>query len=283
MEPNNAAQAMWRLLEPYHAVTYFAPEAREELEAVGLEGFWRGYFAARLAPLGAVDATTSIATLYVFAPSMVERAVPDVWARATPDEALGARLRGARRALDGVVEAGDAIGEAAELAERAASRCAAPDRPLASANLALGFVDDPVLRLWQAATVLREHRGDGHVATLRAAGVDPCGALVLHAATGVPETVHLRDNRGWTADEWRAAAGDLEARGWLDGGGTLTVAGADARRAIERDTDARAAAAYDALDVTELDRLAATLRAVVERIAQRGIVPYPNPMGVPRP
>ena len=46
----NRARAMWGLLEPIHVVTYFAPEARADADALGMRGFWMGYAAQRSAP-----------------------------------------------------------------------------------------------------------------------------------------------------------------------------------------------------------------------------------------
>ncbi len=270
------AQDLWRLFEPYHAVTYFAPEAREEYERAGLRGFWRGYFAGRFAPLGTPDAATVTDVAFVFAPAMVARAVPNVWELCPPACALSARLRGVERALGAIDVPTEVVARAREVAER----CADVDRPLARANLTLAWPGDSRLALWHATTVLREHRGDGHVLALREAGLDACEALVLHAATGVPEPVHLRDNRGWTADDWRAAQERLAARGWLDAAGAITSAGADARTAIEFRTDALAAAPYARVDV---DAFATALRPITQAVVDRGLIPYPNPMGVPRP
>src|SRR5579871_6460144 len=141
---------MWRLFEPYHAVTYFAAEARDEYERAGLRGFWRGYFAGRFAPLGITDAPTVTGIAFVFAPGMVARAVPNVWERCTPEDAIDARLRGVARALDGIEVPANTVA----IARAAAEGCDAADRPLALANLSLAYPDDPRLALWQAATVL---------------------------------------------------------------------------------------------------------------------------------
>jgi hypothetical protein len=265
---------MWRLFEPIHAVTYFAAQSREEYERVGLRGFWRGYFAGRFSPLGVPDAAQVIDLAFVFAPAMVERAIPNVWDLCSPAQALEARARGVERAFDWLT----VPEEAAILARDVAERCDAADRPLAQANLALDWPAPPVLALWHATTVMREHRGDGHVVALREAGLDACEALVLHSATDVPEPVHLRENRGWTADDWSAATERLAGRGWLDGTGAITDAGASARTAIERRTDELAATPYARAD--EFER---ALEPITEQVVARGIVPYPNPMGVPRP
>ena len=70
--------------------------------------------------------------------------------------------------------------------------------------------------LWQAATLLREHRGDGHLAALTAAGLTGIEALITHTATGagfVPEFAMV--SRGWTRDDWDAGVAGLAQRGLL--------------------------------------------------------------------
>src|SRR5262245_9038111 len=169
----NIARMMWTLYEPVHAVTYFSPEARAAFEAAGLRGFWRGYFAGRAAPLGPVGAAPVVAAFFNFSPAMVARAVPDVWCRAAPEVVLKARADGARAALRRLSgNLPDAVvAEAADQLTVAASRIGYEGRVLAAANAALPAPAEPVDRLWQAATTLREHRGDGHVAALVAAGL----------------------------------------------------------------------------------------------------------------
>src|ERR687897_117690 len=173
---------MWTLFEPVHAVTYFAPQARAAFEAANLRGFWRGYFAGRAAPLGAVGPPPVTATFFSFAPRMVQRALPDVWTRADPATALLARLDGARASLAALVGESAEVAEAAELLRDAADGLPPVGRPLAAANAALPWPDDPLGVLWQAATILREHRGDGHVAALLVAGLEGAQTPVWRAS-----------------------------------------------------------------------------------------------------
>src|SRR5262249_12067381 len=166
---------MWTLFEPVHDVTYFAPEARAAFEAAGLRGFWRGYFAGRSAPLGRISAAPVTASFYTFAPAMVSRALPAVWDLASPQDALRAREAGAVVALGGRLAGKDgAVRVAADKLAQAAADLACWGRVLAGANAVLPVPDEPLARLWHAATVLREHRGDGHFAALVAADVDGC-------------------------------------------------------------------------------------------------------------
>src|SRR4051794_14002352 len=208
------ARQMWSLYEPIHVVTYFTPEARAAYEAAGLRGFWRGYFAGRAAPLGPIDAAPVVASFFSFAPQMVERALPDIWTRISPDDALRVRAEGAvaslRSQLSEVPES--AVNEIADLLEAATEGLDCAGRVLAAANAVLPQPDEPWTRMWQATTILREHRGDGHVAALVAADVTGCEALVWRSSYDLVRD-HLQPNRGWTDEEWAAARERLVARG----------------------------------------------------------------------
>lgn len=271
---------LWQLYEPVHAVTYFAPQARAAFEGIGLRGFWRGYFAGRAAPLGAVAAAPVTALFFSFAPAMVSRALPEVWQRASPEQALAARLDGAVAALRAVLPPEPARwAQAADLLATAAQAASTDGRALGAANAALPRPTDPIARMWHAATVLREHRGDGHVAALVDAELTGCQALVLrNALHGGRE--QLQPNRGWSDSEWDAAARALAERGLLDDEGRPTATGEATHRAIESRTDQLAAQPWTTLtsaDQTRLSHLLAQLAAAVD-----GTVPYPNPMGLPR-
>ena len=283
----NVARRMWALFEPLHAVTYFSPQARAAFEEAGLRGFWRGYFAGRCAPLGAIGAAPVVAAFFGFAPAFVARALPDVWHRATPDQALAARLRGAVDALsalsaDGSASTVDGAGqgrleEAAGLLEQATAGLDHAGRVLAAANAALPVPAEPLGRIWQAATVLREHRGDGHVAALLSAGVTGCEALVWRAGIDLPKDL-LQPARGWTDEDWRAAAGRLVGQGWLTADGHATAEGAAAYQAVEDTTDRLAAGPWEALGPAGTSRVVELL-APLSRACRAGM-PTPNPIGL---
>lgn len=273
------ARQVWQLYEPLHAVTYFAPEARAAFEDAGLRGFWRGYFAGRAAPLGAVGPAPVTALFFSFAPAMVARALPDVWQRASPERALTARLDGAVAALRSFLPPEPARwAEAAELLETAAGAASTDGRPLGAANAALPPPADPLARLWHAATVLREHRGDGHITALVDAELTGCQALVLRDALHGGRD-RLQRGRGWSDGDWDAAARSLAERGWLDDG-RPTAAGEAAHREIEDRTDRLAAHPWTALSDTDQARLPELLTPLAA--AAEAVVPYPNPIGVPR-
>ncbi|MFD0274703.1 hypothetical protein ACFVHB_12480 [Kitasatospora sp. NPDC127111] len=274
------ARALWWLFEPVHAVTYFSPEGRAAFEAAGLRGTWRGYFGGRSAPLGAVDAPPVIAAFFNFAPAMVERALPELWKLAAPETALAARVDGASAALARLLEhvGPERVELVADLLEQAVTRLDCAGRVLAAANAALPRPTDPYGRLWQAATVMREHRGDGHVAALVAAGLDGCEALVVRCALDVRREA-LQPFRGWTDDEWDAATARLAERGWLTERGTITESGRLRHQALEAATDLAAARVWENHPRAELDRLAAALKPISALC--RGALPPINPIGLP--
>ncbi|MFC5947617.1 hypothetical protein ACFQH9_04940 [Pseudonocardia lutea] len=290
-EGEHRARRLWRALEPLHAVTYFAPEARSAGEALGLRGFWRGYFGQRAAPLGPVPAEVVTALFYNFAPGFVARSVPEVWSVASPAQLLDARLAAVdaalRRAL-GDLAASAEVAEAAELAREAATSVSTAGRALAAANAALPWPDAPHLVLWQAQTILREQRGDGHVAALVAAGIDPVEALVVFAGAQELPGDWLRERRGWTVGEWEAARSRLADRGLVEaasGGGdvadtVLTGAGRDLCAEVEARTDALADEAWRALGDARAERLVALAGPLVERVLAAGDFLPQNPMGM---
>jgi len=275
---------MWTRFEPVHAVTYFSAEARGAYEAVGLRGYWRGYFAGRAAPLGAVEAAPVITMFHGFAPTMVERALPDAWGRATPEQTLAARADGAEAALARVaarigVDA-TTLTELADLAETAVELLEPDGHPLGAANAALPRDPEasPLRRLWQVTTTLREDRGDAHVAALVAHGFDGVESAVWRTDPGDEE--EMRQYRGWTADEWAAGVARLTERGWLDDDGRPTPAGEAAYAAVEAETDASAGAVWAAFGPDRTERLLELLTPLAS--ATYAEIPV-NPMHVPDP
>jgi hypothetical protein len=270
---------MWSLFEPVHAVTYFSPQAGPIFEAAGLRGFWRRYFAGRAAPLGPVTAGPVIAAFFGFSPAMVTRAFPDVWTRITPSAATEARLEGARVALAEIC--GDLeLTEAADLLEAAARAADRPGRVLAAAHADLPWPQDPVARLWHAATLLREHRGDGHVAALLTAGLDGCESLVLRdAIEGGRLRTSMQAARGWTDEEWQAGAERLTERGWLASDGSVTVTGSRTYAAVEAQTDRLAQAPWQRTGAQATERCATALQPIADRLLP--LIPADNPGALP--
>ena len=282
----SSARTAWRVLEPYHAMIYFAPEAREAYTAAGLKGSWMGYFASRAAPLGAVSASVVAAMFYNFHPRMVARAIPDAWRFSNPQSVLQARLQSADAALRrllGAQIASDEIAESAALAKEAVGGCQIAGRPLFAAYYDLPWPTEPHLILWHAATLLREFRGDGHVVSLLAEGLDGCEAHLTLTGTGNVPREALQPHRGWSDEEWEAASQRLQHRGLLQENGLLTPAGSALRQAVEDRTDLLALPPWQHLGKERSTRLISLMLPISRSIVDQGGIPMPNPMGVPRP
>ncbi len=272
------ARRLWQRLELIHAVTYFSPEATDALRDAGYKGFWMGYFAGRAAPLGPVGPEVVTALFYNFAPARVARAIPDAWDFAPPEAALGARLHGSIAALQRSL--GDAdVTEVAELARRAAESAPPEGRALFAANAALPWPDDPVGVLWHAATLLREHRGDGHVAVLTAAGVAGREANVLHSAAGGAPPEFMTFGRDYDDVEWAANVAGLSDRGLMTPDGVLTADGSAFKAEIEGRTDRIALTAYVTLDDEEIARLIGLLTPLARAVIATGDIPPVTPIG----
>jgi hypothetical protein len=283
--PVTTVRRLWSLGEPFHALTYFAGEARTAAEAAGLPGFWSGYFAMRAAPLGPIGPAVVTATFASFAPGFVARWVPAVWDAVSPAGALAARLAGVdaalRRVLPDWADSPEAA-EAAALACRAVEAADVLGRPLAAANAGLPWPEPAHLVLWQALTTLREHRGDGHLAALLQRELLGLPALVLAAAAGVTPADWLQKARGWDLAAWVAAAGRHTERGLL-ADGQLTAEGLAVRAAVEADTDRLALGPWAALGDAGCDRLAELLAPVRRAVVAAGEWPAHNPIGAPEP
>ncbi|OBF54312.1 hypothetical protein A5756_15075 [Mycobacterium sp. 852002-53434_SCH5985345] len=277
------ARRFFDRFEPVHAVTYFAPEARAALDGLGYRGFWMGYFAARSAPLGIVPREVITAIFYNFAPERVAKALPAAWQIAGPDAASRARQESAVAALRRYgLDSNENVRTAAELAGKAARRAPLDARPLFAANLALPWPDDPLAALWHATTLLREHRGDGHVAVLAAAGISGRDSNVLHAAAGGVPREYIARTRDYDEAAWRHHERRLAERGLLDDDGALTAAGRELKDHIERSTDTLALSALDALSDDEVETLFRALTPLTRAVVAGGDVPDLTPMGLRR-
>jgi hypothetical protein len=271
------AHAMHEVVEPIHAIAYFADECVQAWEALGLEPVGQGYVAGRAAPLGAVGPGPVAAVFFNFNPQLFELALPAAWEIATPAQVLAARAEAMQACLERLEVPTDDVEEATELARRAADGLFLGGRPLAAGNARVPASGRPLADLWQALAVLREHRGDGHVAVLTAAGLSPVEALVLYAEW--QDTVSrrfLQATRLWSDEDWDTAIAGLRHRGLADDEG-LTHTGFAYRRDLEVRTDAAAAAPWEALGEDATRRLWDLLRPMAAAVAQG----YPKPARVP--
>lgn len=276
------ARRLWSRLEPIHAVTYFAPEARAALADAGYKGFWMGYFAGRAAPMGPIGPEVVLATFYNFSMAHISRAIPDAWTFASPSAALAARQQGSVAALQRAFtgsELTEAVETAALLARVAAESAPMEGRMLFAANRALPWPDEPISALWQACTLLREHRGDGHVAALTAAGVSGREANVLQAAAGVVQRDVFEVARHYDEAEWQNVSAGLIDRGLLGGDGNLTIEGKAIRDDVEDRTNRIALSAYETLDDQQLQELIDALIPLSRAVIATGDIPEATPIG----
>ncbi|MGW7440051.1 SCO6745 family protein [Streptomyces sp. NPDC054849] len=277
--PPFAARRCWHAaINPLHATVYFSPEIAKEFAALGIADPVAVNLAHRSAAMGAVGAGAVTAAFYNYRHDLVARHLPAVWDTATPEQALAARLRAAdgtlRRLLGAESIESPELAEAADLAMRASEACTRHARPLYAAHADLPVPEEPHLRLWHATTLLREHRGDGHLAALLLAGLDPVEALISHTATGKGMSPKwLKGMRGWTQADLDAAADRLRGRGILDADGELTEEGKAVRERLEADTDRLDAAPYEHLGADGLARLTELGGALVIKAVTAGAFP----------
>lgn len=256
------ARRCWGTLEALHVVGYFAPEPRQAYKQLGLRGRV-GYFASRSAALGPVPAQVTAAAFYVFSPRFVAEALPAAWDVASPATVLEARHRGVaqvlHRVLDGVAEP-DGIAEALSLARVVCQQLRPAGRVLYAGHSSLPEPAEPLMALWHAATLVREHRGDGHVASLLLAGLDPVEAIAT-AGLANGTTEFMKRSRGWTEQEWAEGEQRLRDRGLLDDGG-LTADGAALRSEVEAVTERLALPGWEHLGDEGASRLLELMRPI---------------------
>jgi hypothetical protein len=269
-----------------HSLIYFAPEAEQQFTGVGLKPGRMCYFAGRAAPMGAVGSGVVTATFYNFNPGLVGRAIPEAWELASPAVVIGARFAAVDAALTRLlgpdVIASDDMITLAALARDAASACTPEGRPLYAGHADLDWPDAPHLVMWHALTLLREHRGDGHIAALNEAGLSGIEALVTHCATGEGFLdAFARSSRGWSQEEWDATVSGLAARGLFNGEGKLTEAGQALRDQVEAATDRMAAAPWEYLGEQRTEEVVRIGKAMTRTVLKAGAIPragvFPTP------
>ncbi|MFD9819223.1 SCO6745 family protein [Streptomyces violascens] len=276
--PPRAGRHCHNPLNSLHATVYFSPDYTKELAGLGVEDRSAAYFAGRAAAMGAVGPGVVAATFYNFRHDLIARHLPAVWRTASPEAVLAARLRAVdstlRRLLGEEAIASGEMAEAARLALRAAEGCTRHARPLYAAHADLPVPEEPHLAYWHATTLLREHRGDGHLTALLDLELDPLEALVSHTATGKGMArTWVMATRGWEQSDWDAAAGRLRERGLLDGEGELTEAGVALRADLEDRTDRLDLAPYELLGAQGVARLTELAKGFLVAAALAGGFP----------
>lgn len=259
------ARRMFELVEPIGVLPYGDGALGEVVEALGLRGIWDGYFAGRAAALGPVPAEVVHALFYNFFPGEVARHIPHVWEVTTPEAAFAAREDGCVGVLRGILDdvaTTPGFARAADLLAQAAMSAPTEGRAMYAALRGLPLPEEPIARLFRGATLLREHRGDGHVAALVSHGIGGTESHFLAAiAVGMQGAdfgrVHHRPRAELVAIE-----DGLRVRGLVDGSGRFTADGRETKDRIEALTDELAQPPYDVLTGAELQELVAELEPI---------------------
>ena len=278
------ALAFKKTFDVLHALIYFAPEAKERLTALGLEHGSMTYFASRAAAMGPVGPGVVAATFYNFNPDAVAQAIPRAWEIASPEQVVAARLEavdGAYRRLFGEeVLASAAVAEAAELAREAAAGGTPEGRPLYAAHANLAWPEQPHLVLWHALTLVREYRGDAHVAALTLNGLSGLAALITHTATGNGTAASsAKRTRRWSDEQWDAEVAALTADGILAADGRLTDRGQELRDRVEAATNAASQGPWRHLGEGKTARLAELCGPLARTVIEAGAIPSMTPRG----
>lgn len=265
-------------LEIPHSMIYFAPEIEEVLGTLGLSGGRMCYFASRAAPMGRVGAGVVSATFYNFNPSMVGEFIPKAWSIAEPGTVVSARFdavdKAMRRMLGDEVISSESVSEAATLASEAAETCPPDGKPLFAGHADLTWPEQPHMRLWHALSLLREFRGDAHIAALQQAGLSGLNAVVLqcHTGKGMNETT-LKATRGWSDEQWTRTRDELVERGLLDTAGSVTERGERLLEEIEAATDAASMAPWRSLGPERTGKLMEHGTALSRQLLKAGAIP----------
>jgi len=266
---NSTARRMFELVEPIGLIPYSADEPNEAMFALGFTNYWDTYFAGRAAPLGRVPAEVVDALFYNFAPGEVARHIPKVWRTTTPEAAIAARQMGCVKALRRIL--GDHIDSpvftrATELLLKAATRAPYEGRPMYAALRAIPIPEEVVARLFHAASLLREHRGDGHIAALMTESVGGLEAHVLFALDMGMAPEDFGRVRHLPAAQLATVVDGIRDRDLIGEDGLLSQQGRAVRQRVEALTDRLAAKPYESLDPAELEELAASLEPLTMQL-----------------
>jgi hypothetical protein len=274
-----SAGQLSRTLDRLHSTIYFASESNDKFSELGLENQRMQYFASRSAPMGAVGAKVVAATFYNFNPDLIAKSIPAAWEIVSPTDVTRVRYE----IVDAVVRRilGDERVRSPECAHSVAivRRIAeaipnADGRPLYAGHAELDWPDTPHGQLWHAVTLLREYRGDGHIAALVGHGLSGIDALITHVATGTGFRAEFgRKLRGWSEQQWEEAVSALRARGLLDDAGQLTPSGTDLRTKVEDLTDELAYAPWRTMSDEDVAELVTLGEAIRDAVRAAGAIP----------
>jgi hypothetical protein len=265
------ARRLRNLVEPIAAGVYFAPEAQERYEEQGLN-YFEGYFCSRGACLGKAPWSVICAAFAAFKPAVVEQAVTGGWSKTDPEPLLAARRDGPTDQLNRLLgDDGTEVKQATEILFSLTDGVDPSGRMLYSGLSVLPVPDTAMGRLWRAADLVREHRGDGHIAAW-ISRTDSCEITVMtELSWGLAPGAYVF-TRGWDGDEVDAARARLQDRGLLDGDGQLTDSGRAFRGEVEHDTDLAEREVIDRLG-DRVDELFSLLAPMAKAIVDGGGYP----------
>ncbi len=288
-DPKAVAQWALRALGLPHVPVYVSAETREALAGLGLTDPRVAYFAQRSAPLGVVPVEVVIATFYGFAPRAVKAAVPGAWAITSPDAVLTATLHAMGVMLRRILTANEQVERAVELLRPIAERHPIAGRPLAAAWASVPWTGDAHVDLWLATTIIRESRGDSHLAVLVTHGIGPLASHLLQSGDEAARRPKLTSNRGWTDAEIDATVAEMQQCGLLDGEGVLTARARELSARIEGLTDEASSTAWAATPVAVIEEVCDLAVAIARPIIASGSLSATAlerltapPTGVPR-
>src|ERR1700759_2254000 len=275
MITTTTGRRMFELLEPICLVTFMADECNQELAALGHQTYWDGYFASRAAPLGRVPSQVVHAAFYSFADGEAARHIPRVWETIPPEASIAARLRGStaslRRILGDELVSSPGLTRAADLTTKAATSAPMEGRMMFAGMRTVPVPSDPVARLWHSATMLREHRCDGHIAALVGERI---GGTESHVLSALDMGIHPPESFGRVHHLPKKRLAEvmdgLRRGGLVDAGRYSPDAARATKQRIEDLTDELAAPPYEALSPVELDELIAELEPITAILVATG-------------
>ena len=269
--PDTPARRLRDALEPIATQGWWPRPVFERITALGLD-FFGGYVWGRAASLGEPAASVVAAAFGVFEPGFLGVVFEQARIVATRDQVLAARADGATASLTAILADDEAAASALadELVE-AVRALDATARPLFAGLRSLPTPASPFGRLWRAAEMVREHRGDGHLAACVVKGLDPVSMNVLTELWLGYAVGEYSSTRGYGPDAQQVALDALAARGWV-ADGVLTTAGRSARDAIEADTDRSQDELVDALG-ERIDDVIARATSLSAKVVAAGAAP----------
>lgn len=286
-DPNLPARKLAAALEPFAAHVYFAPECHEAYQALGFgpspgqagsvqlpDG--PAYFCSRGSCLGQAPGELIAAAFGVFNPAAVIPSVQYGWTKTDASTIAAARTEGAVAQLERILGAEpEGIKRAGELLRKGGERLRPEGRSLYAGLLSQPMPDGALGEAWRLADLLREFRGDAHIAAWTSAGFDATEiGLLTELYWGLPMRTYIR-TRAWTDEDLDRAESRLQERGLLEEG-KLSTAGLQAREEVELATDRQCQAILDALG-EDLDELIGLLEPWDEAIRLAGGYPSSGP------